>query len=105
MDRLACVDVVALPLQLLLGEHPDWIDQPAAVIEDERPQSRVLFVNRHARRLGVRTGQRYAMALSLARRADGETTITPFEIDWASYNDPERNAFFRTAPEITHRVE
>lgn len=45
------------------------------------------------------------MALRIHRRADGETTITPFEIDWASYNDPERNAFFRTPMEIAHRVE
>jgi protein ImuB len=79
VDRLACVDVVALPLQLLLGEHPDWIDQPAAVIEDERPQSRVLFVNRHARRLGVRTGQRYAMALSLARNLHA-SAVPPSQI-------------------------
>ncbi len=45
------------------------------------------------------------MALTLRRSAEGETTITPFEIDWASYNDPERNAFFRTPMEIAHRVE
>ncbi len=66
MDRLACVDVVALPLQLLLGEHPDWRACPVAVVEDDRPQARVLFVNARARHLGVRTGQRYATALAIA---------------------------------------
>jgi hypothetical protein len=43
-------------------------------------------------------------ALSI-ERSGGETIIRPFEIDWASYNDPERNAFFRTPPEILHRME
>ncbi len=45
------------------------------------------------------------MAMILERSATGETAITPLEIDWASYNDPERNAFFKTAPEIEHRSE
>ncbi|HEY8427015.1 MAG TPA: metallophosphoesterase family protein [Sandaracinaceae bacterium] len=45
------------------------------------------------------------MALTMTRSASGETTITPFEIDWRSYNDPDRNAFFRTPMEIAHRVE
>ena len=45
------------------------------------------------------------MAMILARSAGGETSITPLEIDWASYNDPERNAFFKTPPEIEHRSE
>lgn len=67
MDRLACVDVAALPLQLLLRAHPDWRSWPTAVVEDDRPQAAVLFVNRYARRAGVRSGQRYATALALAR--------------------------------------
>ena len=45
------------------------------------------------------------MAMTLRRSASGETTITPFEIDWRSYNDPERNAFHKRPPEIEHRVE
>jgi protein ImuB len=77
---MACVDLVALPLQLLIGAHPEWIEQPVAVVEDERPQSRVLFVNAHARRLGVHTGQRYAMALSLARTLHA-STVPPSQIE------------------------
>ncbi|MBN2573672.1 MAG: serine/threonine protein phosphatase [Deltaproteobacteria bacterium] len=34
------------------------------------------------------------MALTL-RHEDGRSRITPWEIDWAPYNDPQRNAFFR----------
>jgi hypothetical protein len=43
------------------------------------------------------------MAASIHRSPDGETTITPFEIDWPSYNDPERNGFRKRPPEIAHR--
>ncbi|MFK7989189.1 MAG: metallophosphoesterase [Sandaracinaceae bacterium] len=45
------------------------------------------------------------MAMRLERSVDGETTITPFPIEWQTYNDPERNAFHRRPPEIEHRVE
>ncbi len=66
MDRLACVDVPALPLQLLLRDHADWTGLPAAVVEQDRPQGRLLWVNEEARRLGVLPGQNYAQGLSLA---------------------------------------
>ena len=33
----------------------------------------------------------------------GNVKITPWAPDWASYNDPERNAFFKLAPEIPMR--
>src|SRR5258708_17525631 len=62
MDRLACVNIAALPLQLLLQAEPAWRDQPAVVVEDDRPQALVLFLNARARRLGVRPGQSYATA-------------------------------------------
>lgn len=80
MDRLACVDVAAFPLQLLLCEHPDWAAQPVAVVEDDRPQSSVLFTNVHARKLGVRIGQRYASALALARNLHAGA-VSPSQID------------------------
>jgi hypothetical protein len=37
------------------------------------------------------------MALTL-RWENGHGRITPWPIDWAPYNDPQRNALFRTAP-------
>ncbi len=67
MERLACVNVAAFPLQLLLHTHPDWHDQPVAVVEEDRPHARVLWMNTRARRAGVRAGQRYAEALALER--------------------------------------
>ena len=37
MDRLACVDLPALPLQILLQQHPDWVGHPAVVVAEDRP--------------------------------------------------------------------
>lgn len=66
MVRLACVDLPAFPLQLLLRHHPEWISYPAAVVAEDKPQGWVLWVNEKARQLGVLPGLRYAAALSLA---------------------------------------
>jgi protein ImuB len=66
VDRLACIDAPAFPLQLLLREHPEFRDQPAAVVAEDRPQAPLVWVNEKARIAGVLPGQRYATALSLA---------------------------------------
>jgi protein ImuB len=66
--RLACVDLPAFPLQLLLRRHPDWVDYPAAVVAEDKPQGLVLWVNEAARKFGVLPGLRYAAAFSLASR-------------------------------------
>ena len=75
MDRLACVDIAALPLQILLQQHPEWLHLPVAVVEDDRPQALVLFLNERARRAAVRTGHRYAAALTLA--PDLQAAVVP----------------------------
>ena len=64
--RLACVDLPAFPLQLLLRRHPDWAGHPAAVVAEDKPQGLVLWVNEAAREFGVLPGLRYAAAFSLA---------------------------------------
>lgn len=64
--RLACVDLPAWPLQLLVRRNPEWRDLPAAVVAEDSPQAPLLWVNAAARRAGVLPGQRYAAALSLA---------------------------------------
>jgi protein ImuB len=66
VDRLACIDLPAFPLQLLLQDHPEWRDAPAAVVAEDKPQAALLWVNERARRAGILPGQRYAAALSLA---------------------------------------
>lgn len=66
MARWACVDIVAFPLQLLLNDRPEWARLACAVVEDDKPQALVQFVNARAYKHGVRPGQRYATALALA---------------------------------------
>lgn len=65
--RTACVDVPALPLQLLVQEHPEWRSRPAAVVAEDRPQGMVLWVNDRAYRARVLPGMRYAAGLALCR--------------------------------------
>ncbi len=66
MSRLACVNLPAFPLQLLLRRHHEWADYPVAVIAEDKPQALILWVNEKARRGGILPGLRYAAAASLA---------------------------------------
>ena len=83
--RIACVDLPAFPLQLLLYKHPDWIAESAAVVDKDKPQGILLWVNERARKKGILPGMKYSAGLSLDRslragtlgeddiRAGGET--------------------------------
>lgn len=64
-QRLACVDVPALPLQCLVRRQPELATQPAVIVDELHPQGIVLWTNRAARQAGVRTGARYGHALGL----------------------------------------
>jgi hypothetical protein len=44
------------------------------------------------------------MAMTI-RFKDGKGEITPLEIDYERYNDPEKNRFFQAPPEIEHRLD
>ena len=66
-ERIACVDLPAFPLQLLLRRHPDWRGLPAVVVDRDHPQGLVLWANEAARARRVLPGLRYAAALSLER--------------------------------------
>jgi protein ImuB len=66
VDRLACVDLPAMPLQLLLRQHADWRRHPVAVVEEDRPLGLVTWVNEQAFAAGIRPGHRYAQGLALA---------------------------------------
>lgn len=65
MERLACAEIPALPLQLLLRAHPEWRRHPSAVVAEDLPQSPVLWVNAQARDGGVTPGLRYGSALAI----------------------------------------
>ncbi len=42
------------------------------------------------------------MALTLRRTLAGDTELSPWRIDYESYNKPEFNGFYRSEPEIEH---
>ncbi|MEZ4649501.1 MAG: DNA polymerase Y family protein [Candidatus Eisenbacteria bacterium] len=65
--RVACVALPAFPLQLLLKKHPDWHGLPAAVVDHDKPQGILLWVNERARAHRILPGMRYAAGLSLTR--------------------------------------
>jgi len=65
-ERVACVELPALPLQLLLHDHPSWRSLPVAVVEADRPQAKLLWTNDLARDRRVLPGMRFAAARSLA---------------------------------------
>lgn len=67
MARMACVDLPALPLQMLLRKHPEWRGLPAAVVDRDKPQGELLWVNEHARAQRILPGMRYAASLGLCR--------------------------------------
>lgn len=63
--RLACLDLAALPLQLLLARQPGWAKQAVVVVAEDRPQAPILWTNQRARDNRIVTGMRYAEGLSL----------------------------------------
>lgn len=67
MDRLACVDLPAFPLQILCRRHPEWRALPVAVVAEDKPNAPILWVDERARAARILPGQRYAHGLSLAR--------------------------------------
>ena len=75
MDRLACVDVPALPLQVLEIRHPEWRSLPCAVVSRNTAQGSVLWVNSRARQAGVRVGLRHSAALSIEPDLRVETVL------------------------------
>src|SRR5688572_14863428 len=66
MERIACVDVPELPLQLLLRSQTTWHEHPVVVVRDDRPAGIVLWANTHARALRVLPGMTFASARNLA---------------------------------------
>ena len=114
-DRLACVDLPALALQLLLQRHPEWRAYPAAVVAEDKPQGLILQINERARRCGVLSGLRYAAAFSLARglRAGEVVKLELNDLDWRQidfkqfskkYNADLKNYDF-TLTDLLHNKE
>jgi protein ImuB len=96
--RTACVDVPALPLQLLWRREPAWRAQPTVVVDEDRPQGVVRWASEAARALRVLPGQRYATALSLAPGLRAGV-VPPEEI--AAAVDELAARLHRRSPEVT----
>ena len=97
MDRTACVELPAFPLQLLLRRHPDWEGRPVAVVDRDKPQGVILWANGAAQEARIRTGMRYSAGLSLARALHaGEVTPAEIEREVASLAERLR----RFSPEV-----
>jgi protein ImuB len=78
--RHACVDLPALPLQVLRRDHPEWEGCPVVVVARDEPQAPVTWVSQAAQALGVRVGMRYAGALALSRELRA-APVSPRRID------------------------
>lgn len=65
MDRPACIDVPALPLQIVARRHPSWSGSPLAVVDRDTPQGILQWIDERARAKRLRPGMRYAEALSI----------------------------------------
>jgi len=62
---MACVDLKAFPLQLLLRRERAWREKPAAVVAEDKPNAKILWLNEHARTFGILPGMRYSAGLAL----------------------------------------
>jgi protein ImuB len=80
--KIACLDLPALPLQLVWRKEPELRAQAVVVIDEDRPQGSVLWACERARSAGVLPGQRYAHALSLHRGLRARV-VPPEEIEAA----------------------
>src|SRR5574337_434433 len=102
VDRLACVSLPALPLQLLLRRHPELAIYPMAVVSEDRPQALIYYVNAPAHKAGVRPGLRYAAGCSLTTDLRAGV-VPPAEIDDATEAITER--LRRFTPEVEPSTE
>jgi protein ImuB len=82
VKRVACLDLPALPLQLVWRHEPELRAQAVVVIDEDRPQGTVLWACERARAAGVLRGQRYAHALGL-HRALRARVVPPEQIEAA----------------------
>jgi protein ImuB len=79
---IACADVPALALQLVLRAHPDWQGDPVVVVEDDRPFALIVWANRTARAHAIHRGMSFAQAKALSAKLHAEV-VAEHEIESA----------------------
>lgn len=91
--------------QLMVRGHEKVLSGFDQTYDDKNARLITLFSSGGANNADLPQGSSYRevtpMALTMAH-ANGETELTPWVPDFASYNDPVRNAFFKVPPEIEH---
>ncbi|MBN2341025.1 MAG: DNA polymerase Y family protein [Deltaproteobacteria bacterium] len=65
MRRMACVNLFSFSLQILLKQYQEWLDFPVAVITRDNATGRIVELNRHARKYGLKKNESYVTALSM----------------------------------------
>lgn len=95
--RIACLDLPALPLQLLWRREPAWRAHPTVVVDEDRPQGTILWACDRARAFRILPGQRYAHALSLASELRA-AVVPPAEL--AAAVDAVAARLHQRSPEI-----
>jgi len=80
IQKVACVDLPALPLQLVLAEQKSWRKQAVAIVAEDKPQAAITWVNELARASGILPGMRYSQGLSLCASLQA-TTVSDQKID------------------------
>jgi protein ImuB len=64
--RVACVDVPAIALQLVLRAHESWVQEPVVVVTDDRPRAPIVWANRAARQVAIHRGMSFSEAKALS---------------------------------------
>ncbi len=75
MKRIGCISFPLLPLQILLKARPAWREAPVAVVASERPEARLVQVNRRAAALKLRVGMTQSAARQLVPHV--HTAVVP----------------------------
>ena len=98
VKRIACVDVPALALQLVLRAHPEWASDPVVVVEDDRPRAQIVWANRAARAVSIHRGMCFSEAKALSSVLHAEV-LDPHALDQAI------EALFEVLLKLTPHVE
>lgn len=98
VKRVACVDVPALSLQLVLRKHPQWAQDPVVIVTDDRPRAPIVWANRAARAVGIHRGMCFSEAKALSSILHAEV-VTEHAIDDAI------DALFEVLLKLTPNIE
>lgn len=99
MQRIGTTTMVRGHEKIIEGFHEHYTDEKARLV--------TVFSagGKDNNDLPTTSTYRDVTPMALTIHHDGEgARMVPWVPDWKSYNDPERNAFFKVAPEIEHRA-